>query len=1057
MPPRHSSPPFLRNPVPSLSRASLLLACLTLASCGGGGGGGGGAGGAGESGGGRAAPGGNLPERSDNADDRGDNKPKLPPGLAEPEPLAPPPAVPPAVPPAEPPAVPLPSGLPLQSRAWEQPLPQALMRYARPGRSRFDEPFHSSGLQPNYYNLIDFKPAKDAGLDGRGVTVAVIDSGVRDDVTLLKLPKQNKGDFQNGRHQPYDNSKQGEHGGWVSQVLAAQPDPANQHLGGIAPGVTLYAGNVSVKEEKDGIAINNVIAAWHYYYGRGARLFNNSFSTLSGTTSDRQMRLYQSAYDNAPNSDRTVLGALKHLINGGSLFIFAAGNGNAISGRGYSTPSAEGRTPELLPELQKGLIVVTAVDEFGQIERWADRCGPAAQWCMAAGSRAFVQSAELNEGRRDIIQELKSGTSFAAPQVTGAAALLLQKYPWMNNNALRTTLLTTAMDRGAAGVDAVYGWGVLDVGRALQGPARFAFGDFPATLGGAAGQRYVFGNDISGAGGLVVSGQATLTLAGQNRYRGRTVVRSGVLDVLGSITSPVHVEKNGMLTGIGSTGTVNNQGAVYSSGPGLRVNGDYAQSAQATLLTDIGSLMQVSGTATLDGRLHVQGIRAGYLTTTPRRHVFLRARQLQGRFATLTHSPTLLLEGGLSYTAETAGLDLKRVDTVAAVRRLGTPDARQAEVLAGAAQLEQVFERLDDGAPPDDAAAPQVLATRSRAGVLRREKLLTGATRLQAIRDPELLRRSLYSLTAPVYANAAALQTRDQDERLADLARTIADTEGPATAMARYQHGLLRWQPAGLRGTQRSDTLSLGVSAATAGQGRATLALTLSQSDWRETFRTPMADRSQGSLLGVMAGLRKPLGLGISLNTVAGAYYFRNRVTRQLWFGDEARPTGATAQGWGLQLGALLSREWQLGGGLALRPQAGLVLSHARQLGFQESGAWGYGLHSRGRSVTVPSLSLRINASQAFALAGSAWQWQAYVGLLQDLRRRDWRNPAAFDALPQAHGRSGQWNMARSRWSAGLDLRTELASGLSVGLGYQTQWSGDSRATQVEVALRYLF
>lgn len=948
------------------------------------------------------------------------------------------------------------STLPLQSRQWEKPLPQPLMRFEAPAHTTFEQAFNATGQQSNYYNLINLKPARDQSLDGKDVKVAVIDSGVRDDTPLLRIAEENKADFQNAAYRAYNNAIQGRHGGWVSQMLASQADASLPYLGGIAPGVTLYSGNVSIQNEEDGININNVIAAWHHFNNRGVRLFNNSFSTEAGRASEQQLKLYQSRYEADPNSGHTFLGALKTLIEKDSLFVFAAGNGNTITGRGNNSLSAESSAPALLPALQKGVIAVTAVNEYGQIERWADRCGQAAQWCMAAGARSFSLSPFIDEGREQIIQELHSGTSFAAPQVTGTAALLLQKYPWMSNDALRTTILTTAMDRGATGVDAVYGWGVLDVGRALQGPASFAFGDFPATLNGAAGQRYVFGNDINGAGGLVVSGQATLTLAGQNRYQGRTIVQSGVLDVLGSITSAVHVEKNGMLTGIGATGTVSNQGAVYSSGPGLRINGDYAQSAQATLLTDIGSLMQVSGTATLDGRLHVQGVRAGYFTATPKRHVFLQARRLQGRFASLTHSPTLLLEGGVSYTPETAGLDLKRVDTVAAVRRLGTPDARRAEVLAGAAQLEQVFEHLDDGPNPENAEAPQVLATRSRAGAVRHENLLTGAARLQAIRNPELLRRSLYSLTAPVYANAVALQTRDQDERLTDLARVLADTEGPPTAMARYQHGLRRWQPAGLRGTQRSDTLSLGVSAATAGQGRATLALTLSQSDWREAFRTPMADGSQGSLLGVMAGLRRPLGLGISLNTVAGAYHFRNRVTRQLWFGDEARPTGATAQGWGLQLGALLSREWQLGG-LALRPQAGLVLSHARQLGFHESGAWGYGLHSRGRSVTVPSLSLRINARQAFALAGSAWQWQAYVGLLQDLRRRDWRTPAAFDALPQAHGRSGQWHMARSRWSAGLDLRTELARGLSVGLGYQAQWSGDSRATQIDVALRYLF
>lgn len=57
-----------------------------------------------------------------------------------------------------------------------------------------------------------------------------------------------------------------------------------------------------------------------------------------------------------------------------------------------------------------------------------------------------------------------AGTSFSAPIVTGTAALL-QRYPWMSNDNLRTTLLTTAQDIGAVGVDSKFDWGLLDAGK----------------------------------------------------------------------------------------------------------------------------------------------------------------------------------------------------------------------------------------------------------------------------------------------------------------------------------------------------------------------------------------------------------------------------------------------------------------------------------------------------------------------------------------------------------------------------------------------------------------
>ncbi|SOD02093.1 serine protease [bacterium JGI 053] len=58
------------------------------------------------------------------------------------------------------------------------------------------------------------------------------------------------------------------------------------------------------------------------------------------------------------------------------------------------------------------------------------------------------------------------GTSMAAPQVTGAAAAVASK-TGLRGSALRTRLLGTADDKGAAGVDTQYGSGRLNVYRAV--------------------------------------------------------------------------------------------------------------------------------------------------------------------------------------------------------------------------------------------------------------------------------------------------------------------------------------------------------------------------------------------------------------------------------------------------------------------------------------------------------------------------------------------------------------------------------------------------------------
>ncbi len=58
------------------------------------------------------------------------------------------------------------------------------------------------------------------------------------------------------------------------------------------------------------------------------------------------------------------------------------------------------------------------------------------------------------------------GTSMATPQVTGAAAAVASK-TGLRGSALRTRLLSTADDKGAAGVDTQFGNGRLNVYRAV--------------------------------------------------------------------------------------------------------------------------------------------------------------------------------------------------------------------------------------------------------------------------------------------------------------------------------------------------------------------------------------------------------------------------------------------------------------------------------------------------------------------------------------------------------------------------------------------------------------
>ncbi|KAB8180487.1 autotransporter domain-containing protein [Lysobacter maris] len=132
-----------------------------------------------------------------------------------------------------------------------------------------------------------------------------------------------------------------------------------------------------------------------------------------------------------------------------------------------------------------------------------------------------------------------SGTSMAAPHVTGALALVAERFAYLDNVQVRDTLLTTATDLGEAGVDGVFGWGKVDLGAAMNGPGAF-LRDFDVSL--PEGTVDTWSNDITNGllhtgreqdrGALIKRGAGALTLSGDNSFDGFTV-HGGLLSLTG--------------------------------------------------------------------------------------------------------------------------------------------------------------------------------------------------------------------------------------------------------------------------------------------------------------------------------------------------------------------------------------------------------------------------------------------------------------------------------------------------------------------------------------------
>ena len=163
----------------------------------------------------------------------------------------------------------------------------------------------------------------------------------------------------------------------------------------------------------------------------------------------------------------------------------------------YSTPSGgsklsdtfpgnitgpHARLPVAHPELTDRWLVAVATDENDKITDFSNGCGDTKFWCLAApGINISTTSGADNNRYEDY-----DGTSFAAPHVSGALAILKSRLPNMPMSVVRALLLRTADDLGAEGVDDVYGWGLVDLQKAVtvQGNVELAVDKEPQSGGG---------------------------------------------------------------------------------------------------------------------------------------------------------------------------------------------------------------------------------------------------------------------------------------------------------------------------------------------------------------------------------------------------------------------------------------------------------------------------------------------------------------------------------------------------------------------------------------------
>jgi len=312
----------------------------------------------------------------------------------------------------------------------------ATLRTSNPAFSRQDVAWFFRDVPQTVYSSFAlasarFDYARAAGLTGAGQVVSVVDDGFRvshevfDDTTVTGVVPAAQ-----------------DHGTAVASIIAGAAATASgdaEDFTGVAPGAALDLG-VYLRGGTMGAAYADLRTAAERAVALGAVAQNNSwgFPLIAPTTSG-----YDQVFANP--AARDWLTALTDYAGQG-VVVFAAPN----SGSGATLLDG---LPRVRPDLEAGwLSVINAVPTFNATRVTSATllsapCATSARWCLAAegvweaASSMTDTSYVTSDG-----SELVIGTSFSAPQVSGALALLAEAFPTLTPHELRVRLLASADD-----------------------------------------------------------------------------------------------------------------------------------------------------------------------------------------------------------------------------------------------------------------------------------------------------------------------------------------------------------------------------------------------------------------------------------------------------------------------------------------------------------------------------------------------------------------------------------------------------------------------------------
>lgn len=707
--------------------------------------------------------------------------------------------------------------------------------------------------------------------------------------------------------------------------------------------------------------------------------------------------------------------------NDGGLFVWAAGNRKGATetnpGQDMNSVSEEAGLPYLVHDLEKGWIAAIGIqpvemEEFIDIdgkkkvrEKAAGKLNIHERNHLAyAGENAKYWSISADDRSIPLGNSYHTGSSYAAPRVSRAAALVAEKFDWMTADQVRQTLFTTTddteLDASLAGVanaekrrrvetypDRKYGWGMLNQERALKGPGAFMdvtkYGNtriFNADI--PSGKVSYFENKIFGSGGLVKSGEGTLHLTNDNSYAGGSVVNGGTLEIHKIHSSEVTVNAAGKLVlhpkaligyntfsssiintvdsqNITTDTNLKNKGTVEVNGTTAIIGGDYIAYKGSVTTFNSGAKFNVLGNIKVeDGTVKV--LSDNYVTTQGSSNTIMEGKSFEGNIANVETN-------GM----RTANVEVKDGKVVATLSRQNPSEylGENAEASSKnvAENVEKVFEDLDQ---------------KVMSGTATKEEVLMGAT-VQSMSTMGFT-SATEMMSGEIYASAQALTFSQAQNVNRDLSNRLSGLDNFKNS---NKDSEVWFSVLGSAGKLRRDGYASADTRVTGGQFGAdtkfspttTLGVALNYSYAKADFNR-YAGESKSDMVGVSLYGKQDLPYGFYTAGRLGLSHISSKVEREL-----LTSTGDTVTGKINHHDKMLSAYVELGKKFGwFTPFIGYSQDYLRRGNFDESEA-SWGIKADKKNYRTSNFLVGARAEYV----GNKYKLQAYVTQAINTDKRD--------------------------------------------------------------------